>query len=242
MGVSGKGCKIIDKLYAMLEKVRLRPGVYLGAESITCFYQFIAGYHMGLLDSGLEKYEQLYPLPFYEFFPSYCTVKYQETHSISYAEMFLKQCRNKERDAMRHFFEIMDEYKDNARIVGCEICELSEENMSFHLTDHHVIKKVFHENGNWISYSAYQHVQKLYHISFSFGVDLLIPVSEDKHVGGTLLYRSEKGDALAVFEGLEKHMKRCFGNVSWQEVRLSDEQILSLLNDYIFHDKKTRGI
>ena len=31
------------------------------------FYQFIAGYHMGLLDSGLEKYEQLYPLPFYEF-------------------------------------------------------------------------------------------------------------------------------------------------------------------------------
>lgn len=232
----------MDKLYAMLEKIRSHPGMYLGAESITYLYQFISGYQFALLDAGLERYEQLYPLPFYAFFPSYCTVKYQETHSINYADILLKQRGNKEKDAMRYFFELLDEYKKNAKVVGCEVCELSEEHMSFHMTNHHVIKKIFHEDGSWISYPAYQNVQKLYHISLSFDVDLVIPVSEDVHVSGALLYRSEKEDALAVFEGLEKHMKRCFGDVSWQEIQLSEEQILQLLNDYIFQDKRTRGI
>lgn len=232
----------MDKIYDMLEKIRLRPGMYLGAESITCFYQFIAGYRTGLLDAGVDKYEQLYPLPFYEFFPAYCTVGYQEARRINYAEMFLKQCGNKEKEAMRLLFDIVDEYKKNARVVGCEICELSEENKTFHMTNNHVIKKGINENGNWMSIPAYSGVEKFYHLSLSFDVDILIPVSEDEHISGTLLYRSESDGVLSVFEGLEKHMKRCFGEVSWQKVDLSDEQILQLINDYAFCDKRTKGI
>lgn len=232
----------MDKLYDMLEKIRSRPGVYLGAESITYLYHFINGYHNALLDAGCKGYEKLYPLPFYELFPSYSVTMYQETRSINYADMILERSGGKEKNAMRHFFEVLEEFKENARITGCEVCDLDEDNQSFHLTNLRVPRKPICQDGNWSSRPPYKDVERLYHISFSYNVDLLIPVSEDEYVGGTLLYRSEKEDPLAVFEGLGKHMKRCFGQTEWQEIQASDEQLLSLLNDYIFNNKHTKGI
>ena len=228
---------MVDKIYDTLEEIRLRPKMYLNEESISCLYQFLLGYELGRHHAGLKKYEQLYPLPFGNFFLHYCITKHQErfTSMVTYADILLRQCGNKEKDALWYFFEVLEEYKENARIITCEICELSEENISFYLTNHPFTTRALREDGSWISYLDYQNVRKLYRLSFSFDIDILLPVSDDEHASGDLFYRSEKEGSL--LKTLEQHMKDCFGNVSWQEVKLSDEQILSLLNDYIFQGR-----
>ncbi|MDE5777334.1 MAG: hypothetical protein K2I10_02315 [Lachnospiraceae bacterium] len=84
-------------------------------------------------------------------------------------------------------------------------------------------------------------MDRLYHITLSSGADLLIPVSEDENIHGNLLYNlHEDENALNIFEALNQHMDRCFGEVVWHKLEANDELLLHLINDYIFNGKKTK--
>ncbi len=227
-------------IYDIIEKIGQRPGMYLGAESITCFYQFVTGYHWALKEMGY-RYEKLYPMPFYELFPSYCAMKHQTSRNIGYPNIMLEKFNQNEKKAFRYFFEVLDEFKENVRITGLNVCDLSEENISFHMTNHHVVMKGINQDGNWTTQPAYKTVKRLYHVALSYDAHLLIPVSEDENVSGTLLYHEDdsKKDALSVFDSLQRHMERCFGEVVWHKAEASDKQTLCLLNDYFFNNKRT---
>lgn len=226
--------------YEMLDKIKHHPGMYLGAENLSYLSRFISGYNLGLRETGY-RYEQLYPLPFPELFLSYCKIKYQETRNVGYETMILDECEQNEKKALWRFFEILDEFKQNAGITNCEICELSRDNISFHLTNNHVIKKGVYRDGSWVCQPAYAGVERLYHITLSYGADLLIPVSEDENIHGNLLYNlHEDENALNIFEALNQHMDRCFGEVVWHKLEANDELLLHLINDYIFNGKKTK--
>lgn len=49
--------------YALIEKLRARPGMYLGTNSITALWHFINGFRFALLENGREK-RGLFPLDF----------------------------------------------------------------------------------------------------------------------------------------------------------------------------------
>lgn len=225
--------------YEILEKIKHRPGMYLGAENLSYLSRFISGYHWGLRETGY-RYEQLYPLPFPELFVSYCKIKYQETRNVGFETMILDEYKQNEKKALWRFFEILDEFKQSAEITACEICELSKDNISFHLTDNHVIKKGVYRDGSWVLQPAYVGVERLYHITLSYGADLLIPESEDKNIHGNLLYHvHEEKSALNIFEDLNQHMERCFKETVWHKLQTNDELLLHLLNNYLFNGKKT---
>lgn len=219
-------------IYELLEKIRKRPGMYLGADNLTYLNLFLSGYRLGLQETEHEN-EKLYPLPF-ELFLSYCAMKYHETRNIGFERIFLEECDQNQKRALWRFFEVLDEFKENAQITECEVCDLSEENISFHLTNKFVVKRSIFQEGVWVDKPAYSGVTEIYHISFSYGADLLIPVSDCGYVRGELFYNpggSEKS-VLNVFKDMNEHMERCFGKTVWRKVELNDEQKLSLLNTY----------
>lgn len=219
-------------IYELLEKIRKRPGMYLGADNLTYLNLFLSGYRLGLQETKHGN-KKLYPLPF-ELFLSYCAMKYHETRNIGFERIFLEKCDQNQEKALWRFFEVLDEFKENAKITECEVCDLSEENISFHLTNKFVVKRSISQEGVWVDKPAYSGVTKIYHISFSYGADLLIPVSDCGYVRGELFYNpggSEKS-VLNVFKDMNEHMERCFGKIVWRKVELNDEQKLSLLNTY----------
>lgn len=59
---------------------------------------------------------------------------------------------------------------------------------------------------------------------------------------GFMLYDWTREIYSEVFELLEAYMESCFGSVSWRQLELTDEEILLLLNNYYFHNGKTKGI
>lgn len=226
-------------IYEILEKIRRHPCLYLKAENLTYLNLFIDGYRLGLQETKHVN-ERLYPLPF-EMFTSYCAVKYHETRSIGYERMLLEECGQNQKRALWRFFEVLDEFKENVRITECEVCDLTEENIRFHLTNRYVVKTGIYQDGNWTEKPAYSGVGRMYHISFSYGADLLIPVSDCEHVRGELFYcpDREKHSHFRVFENMEEHMNRCFGNTAWRRLELNEDQQLSLLNDYFYGSGKT---
>lgn len=226
-------------IYEIIEKIKQRPGMYLGAEDLSYFSRFIDGYFFCLKENEY-LYEKLYPLPFHEFFQSYYRIKCQETRNLSYDTMILEECGGNQKKALRYFFEILEVFKQEAHITGCSICRLSEDNIHFHQTNDRVIKRGVYTDDSWVSQPIYTNVDTLYHIAFSYGADILIPVSTDKNTFGNLFYHMAETDSpLKVFENLDQHMERCFGEVVWHPFHAADEHLLLLLNDYIFHDKKT---
>lgn len=230
-----------NEIYDMLDKVSHRPGMYIGSNNLNDLVTYIFGYQ-ACNRQHKHRYRSLYPLPF-ELFTSYCAMKFHMSGSMGYGPIILEVCHQDQEQALHQFFEVLDEFCMNAHVTMCRMCELAEENMNYHLTGKGVRRIIgSYSHGTEQDIPAYQSVKQFYHMAFSYGADLLIPVSNDKMVSGQLFYASTGGSGLEVFEQLEVHMESNFGGVSWRELELTDEDILLLLNDYYFNHGKTKGI
>lgn len=148
--------------YDVLELIKRRPGMYVGVLKLTSsgeykgaadllgyLENFITGYYFGIRETE-HKYRELYPVPFYTLFQSYCEIKYQTSSSISYGTMILEECQNDEEKALHRFFEVLDEFKEKVRIIGCEVCNLDEKNIAFHHRENSVIKTGHYQGGNGV--------------------------------------------------------------------------------------------
>lgn len=155
-------------------------------------------------------------------------------------------CHQNQEQALHQFFEVLNEFRMNARVTMCRMCELTEENMNYHLTGKGTKKIVgISPDGTVQTIPKYQSVKQFYHIVLSYGADLLIPVVNDETVSdhlGFMLYDWTGERYSEVFEQLEVYMESNFGSVSWRELELAEEDILLLLNDYYLNNGKTKGI
>ena len=101
-----------ESVFEILQKVRSKPGLFLGATSISRLEAFLAGY-----DSGLATFKVM--LSGYEAFHDFhqwVADKLGFSNATSgWCSMILKHSKNEE-DALGRFFELLDEFKSERGI------------------------------------------------------------------------------------------------------------------------------
>ncbi len=114
--------------YALIEKLRARPGMYLGTNSITALWHFINGFRFALLENGREK-RGLFPLDF-SFIHEYAYMLYGGARAAGWRNNILESVGGDEEKALKRFFEVFDGFKE-IRADGCWRAVLSEENIAY---------------------------------------------------------------------------------------------------------------
>lgn len=115
----------------IIEKIRKRPAMYLGSESITALYHFLNGYHMAEYDNGIvcEPRKKLFPLDFY-FMHSYVSFLLHRSAQAGWCGNILEACGGNEKEALNKFFEIFDDFV-SIGMKGYWKAELTENNIEY---------------------------------------------------------------------------------------------------------------
>lgn len=93
--------------FELLEKIRVRPGIYIGRASAHDLFMFLVGYQTARHELGIE----LTPaeLEFYDEFQPWLQERMKISTSNSWAAMIQLQCVN-EKEAFECFFELLNEF------------------------------------------------------------------------------------------------------------------------------------
>lgn len=117
-------------IHQLIDKIRRRPGMYIGSNSLTGLECFLNGYICALYETDSTD-EDLLPLPF-GLFHEYVACKYGYYESTSgWKNMILDQTGQDERRGLDLFFEIYGEFR-TTKIEHCSTAVLSSENLRFH--------------------------------------------------------------------------------------------------------------
>ncbi len=111
----------MDYFHEMIEKIRRRPGMFLGSCSITALRMFLQGYSMALYDlKADESLKKLQPLPFSLFhsFAANRCIKPGSQSGMGWNTIILNQCKGDEKKALDTFFELYDEFMA-IKIIRC---------------------------------------------------------------------------------------------------------------------------
>lgn len=112
-------------LYALIEKIKKAPSMYLGRHSIICLQAFLSGYSVAKYELGEQPTKQ--DQDFMEF-PEWIRKRFNVTTSQSWANIILFYSED-EGKAINQFFELFDEFinrnssADNLRESGLDIEE-----------------------------------------------------------------------------------------------------------------------
>lgn len=116
-------------IYRMLDKLRKRPGVWLGKPDITKLNTFISGYYNALWD--LDVYANkttLFPLDFW-FMHEFVKNKTKSYgSSAGWANLILEECKGNEIEAIERFFEYLYEFR-SLKAVSMKKAILTDENI-----------------------------------------------------------------------------------------------------------------
>ncbi|MDE6591439.1 MAG: hypothetical protein K2K57_00035 [Oscillospiraceae bacterium] len=119
----------------VLNRVRKRPGMYFGSNSIKAFNSFWDGYVMALSEYKIiewekEKFAADTPLPLW-FFNEFAAKKFGYRESTAgWARIIADNVGDGNMESWNAFLDIFDEFAV-LRIVGCKMAVLSDENIRF---------------------------------------------------------------------------------------------------------------
>lgn len=115
--------------YSIIEKIRKRPGMYLGSNSITALQHFLNGCRFALRETGNDKADSLFPLDFY-FMHEYTSLLFDLPDTAGWRNHIMWNCDGDEEKALNKFFELFDEFK-KIRAEKCWRAVLSAENIAY---------------------------------------------------------------------------------------------------------------
>jgi hypothetical protein len=105
----------MSSLFETLEKIKARPGMYIGRASVSDLFMFIVGYRTAREELGVEPTET--ELNFYGEFQPWLQQRLKMTTSNSWAKMIELGCGN-EQEAFERFFELLSEFlQSNDRLI-----------------------------------------------------------------------------------------------------------------------------
>jgi hypothetical protein len=111
-GNNGKVDKFNQEyLYDLLKKVRKRPGMYLGRESITRLRMLLMGYSMARADLGIGLTQQERE---FAGFQNWIMHQYKISSTRGWDDIILSQSQD-ESSALNLFFKLFDEFKNSDR-------------------------------------------------------------------------------------------------------------------------------
>ncbi len=94
-------------LYEILQKIKAKPGIYIGRASVSDLFHFLVGYEFarGELDIEPTEWED----DFHENFQLWLQKKYHVSTSNSWAKIIMLFCHH-EKDGFECFFTLLDEF------------------------------------------------------------------------------------------------------------------------------------
>ncbi|MCI0446992.1 hypothetical protein L0152_27785 [bacterium] len=96
----------MDHLYELLQKIKERPGLYLGQRSITRLHAFIGGYSLAQHELGVPSLETEHILG---EFQEWIQHRFEIGSSHSWAQIILFYSED-EQEAFQQFFDLFEEF------------------------------------------------------------------------------------------------------------------------------------
>jgi hypothetical protein len=100
-------------LYREFDRIRERPGMWLGEASLTALWHFANAYQHALSQHGID--EKLDP-PFAEFH-DFCARYFQSTAVAGWRNIILADNFGQEEQSLRHFFSLFDQFRAREDIL-----------------------------------------------------------------------------------------------------------------------------
>ncbi|MEH2325751.1 MAG: hypothetical protein V7K32_19740 [Nostoc sp.] len=96
-------------LYEVLQKIKPRPGMYIGKASVSDLFHFLVGYEFarGELDIESTAWED----DFHENFQPWVQKKYHVSTSNSWAKIIMLHCGT-EQEGFNSFYLLLDEFQN----------------------------------------------------------------------------------------------------------------------------------
>lgn len=95
-------------LFEILDKIKARPGMYIGTASISDLFMFLVGYKTARRELSIELTES--EAEFYEDFHNFVERKYKLHTSNSWAKIIMLYCHD-EKAGFEKFFQLLSEFK-----------------------------------------------------------------------------------------------------------------------------------
>lgn len=207
----------MDYFHEMIEKIRKRPGVFLGSCSISALRSFLDGYNMALYDlMAEERLIRLQPLPF-SLFDSFAANRCIQTgyqSGMGWHMIILQQCGGDEKKALYTFFELYDEFMA-IKIIRCYKIVFTEHGLKRYDTDYGSVKDKI-EDETWSENIL--HPVEAYMIELSDQAGFIVVICTESN--NYLDMRMKPSKAFCQ-EGI-KHYSGDSSYLLWQEVEWND--------------------
>jgi hypothetical protein len=110
-------------LFDILEKVKARPGMYIGKSSVSDLFVFLAGYKTARRELGIEPTEQ--ENEFYGEFQPWLQKRFK-VHSVNSWAKIIMLYSVDEREGFEYFFQLLDEFgrrDESLQVDGVDVKE-----------------------------------------------------------------------------------------------------------------------
>jgi hypothetical protein len=104
-------------VYELLRKIKARPGMYIGAASVSNLFMFLAGYKTARLELGIEPAQE--EMEFYREFQPWLQKRFQLQTVNSWANI-IRLYAPDEKEAFNYFFKLLDEFLAREKVADVE--------------------------------------------------------------------------------------------------------------------------
>jgi len=104
----------VSRIFELLEKIRTKPGMYIGRPSVSDLFMFLIGYEYGRGESGVEPTEE--EDDFYGEFQPWLQKKLGIKTVSSWAKMIMLSCHD-EKAGFEKFFKLLDEFNQRDKTL-----------------------------------------------------------------------------------------------------------------------------
>ncbi len=107
----------MSKFFEILEKIRERPGMYIGRASVSDLFHFLVGFKTALRELGIKLTEE--EIDFHRDFQPWLQKRYHVSTSNSWAKIIMLYCGS-EKEGLDSFYKLLDEFTNRDKSLDKE--------------------------------------------------------------------------------------------------------------------------
>ncbi len=108
----------MSKLFEILQKIRNKPGMYIGSTSVSDLFHFLVGFKTALRELGIAATKE--EMDFYREFQPWLQKKYHVSTSNSWAKIIMLHCAN-EQEGFNTFYKLLEEFQNSNKNLEEEL-------------------------------------------------------------------------------------------------------------------------
>ncbi|BAY91453.1 MULTISPECIES: hypothetical protein [unclassified Tolypothrix] len=110
----------MSKLFEILQKIRNKPGMYIGSASVSDLFHFLVGFKTALRELGIAATKE--EMDFYREFQPWVQKKYHVSTSNSWAKIIMLHCKS-EQEGFNTFYKLLEEFQHHNKNVGGDLSD-----------------------------------------------------------------------------------------------------------------------